>query len=57
MTKRSRGMVEPKARVLMEQGFLQEGARTVVWKCLRGTRRPLQTLGYAVEQILLGKAL
>ena len=50
-------MVEPKARVLMEQGFLQEGARTVVWKCLCGTRRPLQTLGYAVEQILLGKAL
>lgn len=50
-------MVKPKAGVLVEQGLLQEGKRTVVRKCHCGVRRPLQTLGCVAEQILLEKAV
>lgn len=48
-------MVEPKARVLMVQAFLQKSARTVVWKRQWGARRPLQLKNMKLSKFSLRK--
>ena len=48
-------MVEPKARVLTVWAFLQKSARTVVWKCQWGTRRPLQLKNMKLRKFSLRK--